>query len=203
VTALSDAHRRLSDAVRRATHATLLADVGDDVMAAAAAAIESAAGELEAAQRKGPVWPDGNAIDDPHRFFPVSPVVGYHNPLALPVEVEVLDGIVHGRARFTWPYQGPPGYVHGAVVASVFDELLGFACIVAGQSGMTGKLTIKYRKPTPLHTDLRFECRRTSITGRRIVATGECYDGDTLTAEAEGLFVSVRPEMAAELFDRA
>jgi acyl-coenzyme A thioesterase PaaI-like protein len=202
VTALSDAHRRLSDAVRRATQATLLADVGDEVMDRAAAAIEEAAAAVEAAQRKGPVWPDADAINDPHRFFPVSPVVGYHNPLALPVAVEVADGVVHGRARFTWPYQGPPGYVHGAVVASVFDELLGFACIVAGKPGMTGKLTIKYRKPTPLHTDLRFECRRTELNGRRIVATGECYAGDVLTAEAEGLFITVRPEHAAEMFEQ-
>ena len=101
VTPLSQAHRRLSDAVRRATLATLIADVGDDAMDAAASAIEAAAAELEQAQRDGPAWPDGNAVREPHRFFPVSPVVGYHNPLALPVQVEIVDDLVIGTARFT------------------------------------------------------------------------------------------------------
>ncbi|HMC69271.1 MAG TPA: PaaI family thioesterase [Mycobacteriales bacterium] len=202
MTPLSEAHRRLSDAVRRATLATLIADVGDDAMDAAASAIEAAAAELEQAQRDGPAWPDGNAVREPHRFFPVSPVVGYHNPLALPVQVEIVDDLVIGTARFTWPYQGPPGCVHGAVVASVFDELLSFACIANGPAGMTGKLSIKYRHPTPLHEELRFVCRRESISGRRLVATGECYAGDVVTAEAEGLFITVRPDRAAEMFEQ-
>ena len=202
MTSLSDAHRRLSDAVRRVTNATLLTDVDDDALDTAAAAVEAAAGELERAQRDGPVWPDGRAVRDPHRFFPVSPVVGYHNPLALPVRVEIVDDLVVGHARFTWPYQGPPGCVHGAVVAGVFDELLSFANIINGPAGMTGKLSIKYRHPTPLHEDLRFVCRRESISGRRLVATGECYAGDVVTAEAEGLFIIVRPDRAAEMFER-
>ena len=184
------------------TNATLLADVSDDVLDVAAAAIEAAAADLERTQRDGPIWPDGTAVRDPHRFFPVSPVVGYHNPLALPVRVEIADNIVIGHARFTWPYQGPPGCVHGAVVAGVFDELLSFANIINGPAGMTGKLSIKYRHPTPLHEDLRFVCRRESISGRRLVATGECYAGDLVTAEAEGLFIIVRPDRAAEMFER-
>jgi acyl-coenzyme A thioesterase PaaI-like protein len=202
VTALSDAHRRLSDAVRRATLATLIADVGDDVINTAAAAIEAVAADLEQAQRDGPAWPDGRAVREPHRFFPVSPVVGYHNPLALPVQVEIVDETVVGKAHFTWPYQGPPGCVHGAVIAGVFDELLSFACIANGPAGMTGKLSIKYRHPTPLYEDLRFVCRRESISGRRLVATGECYAGDVVTAEAEGLFITVRPERAVEMFEQ-
>jgi acyl-CoA thioesterase FadM len=65
---------------------------------------------------------------------------------------------------------------------------------------MTGKLTVRYRNPTPLHTDLRIEGRRTSVEGRRITAKGTIHAGDTLTAEAEGLFISIRQERAEELF---
>jgi acyl-coenzyme A thioesterase PaaI-like protein len=201
VTRPSDAHQRVSDAVRRVTNATLLTNLDDTALTAVATALEGAAADLESVQREGPWWPDGTAIRDPHRFFPISPVVGYHNPLALPVRVEVVDDIVVGHARFTWPYQGPPGCVHGAVIAGVFDELLSFANIVNGPAGMTGKLSIKYRHPTPLHEDLRFVCRRESVSGRRLVATGECYAGDVVTAEAEGLFIMVKPDRAAEMFD--
>ena len=37
--------------------------------------------------------------------------------------------------------------------------VLGAAQTFSGAPGMTGTLTIRYRKPTPLHTDLRFEGR--------------------------------------------
>ena len=54
-------------------------------------------------------------------------------------------------------YEGPPGCVHGGVIALVFDELLGAANIAAGSPGMTGTLTIRYREPTPIRTEIRLE----------------------------------------------
>ena len=38
-------------------------------------------------------------------------------------------------------YEGPPGHVHGGLVAAMFDELLGFAQL---SGGFTGTLTIRY-----------------------------------------------------------
>ena len=40
------------------------------------------------------------------------------------------------------------------------------------------------------------------VEGRRIMSRAEMYDGDTLTAEAEGLFVQPRPELAEQYFGR-
>ena len=64
------------------------------------------------------------------------------------------------------PYEGPPGHVHGGFVAAAFDEVLGFVQSTTGQPGMTGTLTIRYRKPTPLDTDLRFEATVQRVEGR-------------------------------------
>ena len=63
-----------------------------------------------------------------------------------------------------------------------------------GHPGFTGTLTIRYRKPTPLHTELRFEAGVARVEGRKIFAKGQLFAGDLLTAEAEGIFVSVGPE---------
>jgi acyl-CoA thioesterase FadM len=52
-------------------------------------------------------------------------------------------------------------------------------------------LTVRYRRPTPLDRDLRFEGRLDRVEGRKIFTSGSCFDGETLTAEAEGLFISV------------
>ena len=70
-------------------------------------------------------------------------------------DVDGADGggpEIDGDAWFDWPYEGPPSCVHGGVIAETFDEMLGAACIVAGHPGMTGTLTVRYRKPTPLRS---------------------------------------------------
>ena len=91
----------------------------------------------------------------PQDFFPSSPIIGYANPIAPPVEVwlgENEDGEpeIHGRVTFDYPYEGPPTCVHGGVIAELFDELMGAANVIAEKPAMTGTLTVRYRKPTPL-----------------------------------------------------
>ena len=90
--------------------------------------------------------------------------------------------------------------MHGGWVACAFDEILGIANIEAGNPGMTARLTIHYRKPTPLFRELRIRAWVDRVEGRRIMARGEMWDGETLTAEADGIFVQPRPELAAEYF---
>jgi acyl-coenzyme A thioesterase PaaI-like protein len=88
-------------------------------------------------------------------------------------------------------YQGPPGSVHGGLVAALFDEVLGFAQWMTGNPGMTGTLKVRYRKPTPLNTELRFEATVERVDGRKIFTEARLYDGDTVTADAEGVFISL------------
>lgn len=127
-------------------------------------------------------------------FFDWSPLLGSSNPLAPPIRVEIQGDVVIGIARFGAAYEGPPGCVHGGFVAAAFDEVLGLTQSLSGQVGMTGTLTIKYRRPTPLHTELRFEGRLDSVNGRKVQATCHLYAGDVLTAEATGLFITITPE---------
>ena len=122
----------------------------------------------------------------PQEFFPTSPVIGFANPVAPPVVVEAVDGELRGTAFFDYQYEGPPTCVHGGVIAMVFDEMLGAANIMAGRPAMTGTLTIRYRKPTPLRTPLRLEAAFLGRDGRKVRTYGAMYHDDVLTAEAEG-----------------
>jgi acyl-CoA thioesterase FadM len=56
---------------------------------------------------------------------------------------------------------------------------------------MTGTLTIRYRQPTPLHTELQFDAWIERVDGRKIFARGNLKAGGLLTAEADGIFLSV------------
>ncbi|MFM7225444.1 MAG: PaaI family thioesterase [Actinomycetota bacterium] len=140
-------------------------------------------------------------------YLPRSPIVGEASPLSprLDWEVAEIDGRpgIEARGSFGAAYEGPPTYVHGGWLACAFDEVLGIANIVAGHPGMTGRLTIHYRRPTPLFTDLRFRARVERVEGRRIISHAECRHGDVLTCEAEGVFVQPDPERARQYFGDA
>ncbi|MGH9025355.1 MAG: PaaI family thioesterase [Acidimicrobiia bacterium] len=183
--------RRLADALRLVVDQITRTEAAPGTLIRAAETVEAAAAVLEPETPSwGPHIPARGAPDgDPHDYFPFSPVVGFFNPLAPPVEVEVRDGVVHGQANLGSAFEGPPGCVHGGVIASMFDELLGIVNIAAGVGAMTGTLTIRYRKPTPLQTDLRFELRHTGVERRKVFAAGSMYAGDELCAEAEGIFI--------------
>ena len=121
------------------------------------------------------------------------------NPLSPPVTIRVEGDHIEGQVTFGAAYEGPPGCVHGGYLAAAFDEVLGSAQSLGGRPGMTGTLTVKYRSPTPLHTPLRFTSWVSGVEGRKIFTVGQCHAGDLLTAEAEGIFISISEERFAEL----
>jgi len=135
-----------------------------------------------------PPHPDSD-FSDPMAVFPYSPTVGVRNPIAPPVVLHVEDGVVHGRACFGPLYAGPPGSVHGGVIAAVLDEVLGSVNMVHGVGAFTGTLTVRYRAPTPLLEPVRLEGHQAGTDGRKSFAHGSIWCGDTLTAEAEGVFI--------------
>ncbi len=79
---------------------------------------------------------------------------------AVRAEVEALTEWLRARQR-DGSYGvrlTPEGQVHAGVSAMVLDQVLGEAAGAGGGPGMTGTLTIRYRRPTPLG-DLHAEAR--------------------------------------------
>ncbi|MCZ6782583.1 MAG: PaaI family thioesterase [Proteobacteria bacterium] len=129
-------------------------------------------------------------------YLDQSPTRGRLNPVAPPISIRRVDDpergpAIEGRARLGRAYEGPPHGVHGGWVAALFDEVLGSTQGFTESAGMTGKLTVRYRHVTPLEEELRFLAWIHLKSGRRVVARATCHAGDTLTAEAEGLFLPV------------
>ena len=190
---------RLATALRPVVTMTVASELTDDALTEAAEAVEATAARLgaQAGARRPRRPPDLSQAAQ--EYFPTSPIIGWENPIAPPVTVWTVDGEgggyreIRGTAWFDYPYEGPPTCVHGGVIAETFDELLGAANIAAENPGMTGTLTVRYRKPTPLRTDLRLEARCTGRDGRKISTWAGIYHGDVLTAEADGIFIEVVP----------
>ncbi|MGH9275973.1 MAG: PaaI family thioesterase [Acidimicrobiales bacterium] len=192
---------RLSEAVRDVLHRLVQTSAPVELMAEAADRIDAVASLLAeygtASIYEG--FAESANAGEPFGFFDHSPMLGRANPLAPPIELRLEEGRIIGRATFGAAYEGPPGCVHGGFVAAAFDEVLGSTQSLSGAPGMTGRLTVHYRSPTPLHTELRFEGELVSVTGRKILTKGQLYAGETLCAEAEGLFISVNIAKFAEL----
>ena len=185
--------RRLAKAMREVIERLITSDAPENELRAAADGLERYAERLATHPRRSLPLGFGETANagDVAAFFDYSPMIGLSNPLAPPIHLRVENDVVHGSVRFGRPYEGPPGHVHGGFVAAAFDEVLGFVQSTTGQPGMTGTLKIRYRKPTPLDTDLRFEATVQRVEGRKIFAEGRLYAGDVMTAEAEGVFISV------------
>ena len=71
---------------------------------------------------------------------------------------EVLSPIVVPRR-----YEGPPGAVHGGIVAAYLDEVLAGAAVHhTGRLYVTGELSVRYVKPTPVERPLLGRGRATA-----------------------------------------
>ncbi|HUR78760.1 MAG TPA: PaaI family thioesterase [Acidimicrobiales bacterium] len=184
----------ITDALRVVMDHVVATSAPAEAMRAAAQKLREVAEGLDGYPHGRTYYGSGESslAGDPGAFFDHSPVAGLANPLAPPLYLRVEGEEIVGEVRWGSAYEGAPGCVHGGYVLAAFDEVLGLAQDLGGQPGMTGTLTTKFRKPTPLHKDLRFVARITSIEGRKTFTTGELYDPDgNLLAESDAVFITV------------
>jgi acyl-coenzyme A thioesterase PaaI-like protein len=192
---------RLAAALRRVNGMLMETDAPEEDMLAAAAAAERFADGLEAGPRHRALWGFAESANsgDTRAFFDNSPIFGLANPIAPPLTM-VMDGSqARATATFGIAYEGPPGHVHGGWIAASFDEVLGMVQSASGAPGMTGTLTVRYRRPTPLYREVRFDGRLDRVDGRKIFTSGSLWADETLCAEAEGIFISVDFERMREI----
>ncbi|SDY36932.1 Acyl-coenzyme A thioesterase PaaI, contains HGG motif [Modestobacter sp. DSM 44400] len=188
----------LGTALRELVDAAVRTEVDETELAAVQAVVREQTARLRAVSRDVTAIP---AVDDPEtgeRWY--SPVYGPGNPLAPPLEVTAsADGRVTARVTVGKAHEGPPGLVHGGVIATLLDHVLARAPRSAGHNGLTGSLTVRYRRPVPLVLEAHLE----SLEGRHATARATLVAADdttTVLAEGEALLVALRAERAAEVF---
>jgi acyl-coenzyme A thioesterase PaaI-like protein len=138
----------------------------------------------------------GYAVDERHQVAGrLVDIPGRGQCMIPPVEItEYSDTHARGYVNFGRFYLGGNGAVHGGAIPLVFDELMGRLANTGGRApSRTAYLHVNYRNITPIETRLAIEARFDSEEGRKRVLTGTLRDGDTVCADAEGLFVALRP----------
>lgn len=198
VSSLQLAHRQVGDAIRHLMRALEKTSANEEQL-------ETLAASLNALRASLPQITDeeftANANNNPaHRLRERSPFIGRANPMALPLEMTFGLDKVTATAKFDTLFEGPPHCLHGGYIAGIFDEVMGAAQTYSGTAGMTGRLTIHYRNPTPLHTDLTLTGWLENVNGRKIICRGTLYAGEVLCAEAEGLFIAFDEKRIRAMF---
>lgn len=107
---------------------------------------------------------------------------------------KMTDTELEGNVLFGRRHLGRNKAAHGGVVAMLFDEVLGGLINRPDQPRCrTAQLTTNYRSITPIDTRLVLRATITEREGRKVHVCGELYDGETLCADAKGLFIVLRP----------
>jgi acyl-coenzyme A thioesterase PaaI-like protein len=125
-------------------------------------------------------------------LFERSPFSGRCNALATPLTVTFHGDRTRAHATYGDAYEGPRGSVHGGHVIGAFDDILGVAQAASGAPGLTGTLSVRLVARTPLHERIDYEAGVESHTDRKVIAWGRSFHGDTLLAEATGIFITPR-----------
>lgn len=194
-----DGTRRLATEVRALVHAVRRADAPTADLDRATALVQEATAILAARRvegmpmqgRVGPDGPVGRSSIDPATFFPWSPILGPLNPVsaAIRLDFDTATETMRGTATFDTQFVGPPGMVHGGVIALAFDELLGATNVCLGLGAFTGTLTVRYERPTPIETEVLLEARVDRTEGRKVFTVGTITFAGEVTARAEGVFI--------------
>ncbi|MHB1674558.1 MAG: PaaI family thioesterase [Acidobacteriaceae bacterium] len=110
------------------------------------------------------------------------------------------NGGVASEFRVPRRFEGPPGHVHGGIIATILDEAMGKVNRRKGIVALTRHMSIDYLRPVPLATKLRAVGWSVKEEGRKHFHTGEirALDG-TVLARAKGVFIAVN---SAELFEK-
>ena len=120
---------------------------------------------------------------------------GQANPSGLHLEFLLAeDSSVGCLASVPDTFEGPPGYLHGGIIATLLDEAMSKAVRARGFTAMTRHMEVDYQRPVPSSTPIRLEGNVTRNEGRKHWTEARILDAErTVLAIGKALFIEVRP----------
>ena len=191
------ARQRLASATRALNEKLVSTDIDPELAAALAEKIEDLTAELSQAQQVTSLVDmakrgQHGTIDDV--MGELVSVGGRSHPCSPELRWQEASNRITGTVKFSQAFEGPPGHVHGGWVAGVLDHLMGMTHVRTGHPGMTGGLSVRYLKPTPLNQRIGVSAQATELDDKRTEVKAEMRFGETTTAKAEAIFVRVDRE---------
>jgi hypothetical protein len=114
----------------------------------------------------------------------------------------ISNEISHGTVNFPILFEGPPGFVHGGFLGVFFDCVVQHQSCLIGMSGKTRSMNVRFRRPTPILTELNFDITRSQSAAGVECAARVMLDDEVL-CKAEISTVSVpADELATTRFGK-
>lgn len=93
--------------------------------------------------------------------------------------------------------------MHGGLISTLLDEILGRTAIANNIWCMTAQLDVRYKQPVPIGMPLKLRGEITQQKGRLIKGKGELLLEDgSVAAEARGTYLRI-PDDQMKAFERA
>jgi uncharacterized protein (TIGR00369 family) len=90
-------------------------------------------------------------------------------------------------------FEGPPGLLHGGIIATLLDEAMSKSVRVRGLTAMTRHMEIEYLRPVPSASEIKVVGKLIRSEGRKHWTEAHIFnDTAKVLATAKGLFVEVR-----------
>jgi uncharacterized protein (TIGR00369 family) len=131
---------------------------------------------------------------------------GEANPVGLHLKFFLAgDGTVVCNAAVPDTYEGPRGYVHGGIIATLLDETMSKSVRAQGVVAMTRHMEVDYKRPVPSSAEddprpLRLEGRVMRSEGRKHWVEARILDAAGVElAVGKGLFIEIKPRLSGAM----
>lgn len=102
------------------------------------------------------------------------------------------DGSVVCLPAIPEKFEGPHGYVHGGIIATLLDEAMSKSVRAKGLTAVTAQMEVQYLRPVHSATPIRLEGQSLRCEGRKHWTEGRILDArGRVLAKATGLFVEI------------
>lgn len=116
------------------------------------------------------------------------------------------DNQIGLKLKFTWEgeryttrftplieHQSYEGILHGGIMTTILDELMGRMFFVKGEHLVTAQLEVRFRKPVLIGEELLFQAEVVEDKGRVVLVQASAFFADgTVAAQAQGKFMRMR-----------
>ncbi len=126
---------------------------------------------------------------------------GPDNPQGLHLEFtfhaeDLANVTVSATVTLTRAHEGPPGHIHGGIIATLMDEAMSKLNRPLEVLAMTRNLEVDYLRPSPLLIPLTLTGRHLRREGRKLFHAATLHHPDgTLLAQAKGFFLVIDPSL--------
>lgn len=112
------------------------------------------------------------------------------NPIGLKIKFEIKDNKAFGKFQTNKNHEGPPGMVHGGIIAVALDDALSYM----GRSSLqhdirTMKETISFRNTAELGEELTVEAKISEEKSRAYLAVAKISSARGVIAQAEAMLL--------------